>query len=83
MFPLFLRLNERMFLDLNGPFIGTSQTNKRNFCLSVILFGILSVAVIVVCLKAYISLCRGLNYLLKIVNFILDLVGFLTFYTVF
>ena len=36
-FPLFLMLPDRKILDLNGPYISTSQTERRNVRLSAFL----------------------------------------------
>ena len=36
MFPVFLRHPERSVVDVNQPYISTSQTKIRNVCLSVI-----------------------------------------------
>ena len=62
MSPLLLQLPEKKVPDPSGPYISTFQTKIKNVCLSVILeFCLLSE----VCNIAYISLSRGLKYLVK------------------
>ena len=50
--PTFLQFPETKVLDLNGPYISTSQTNITNFCLSEILEFWLLCSVVVVILKS-------------------------------
>ena len=52
-------------LDQNGPYISTIQTILRNVCLTVILEFSLPSSVCVFA-PAYTSLCRGLQYLVKV-----------------
>ena len=59
MFLLFLRHPKRKILDPNGPYISTSQTKIKNFCLSVILEFCLSLSQSHSLYHAYSSLGRG------------------------
>ena len=64
----FFAVFERNVLDPNWPYISTFQTILIIVCLSVIVEFCLSSSIVLACVlaPAYTSLCRGMEYLLKV-----------------